>query len=151
VGYFLPPGWLSKRSNAARRRNLHSPQNLQTELPRGRGRASLDAAFCAASCYTLIVLTKTRKSVPLDLDDVALVNAIKDRSSLERLAVETIAGDLPQDLSEAQVIKLLLDLGKSVVSEAVLNAQYAAYQADLDDEDCAYQKASRKRRDRAQD
>jgi len=94
------------------------------------------------------MLATTRKSIPLGDGEVALVKAIQTPGTVERSAIEKLSGKLPANLSEAQAIGLLLDLGKSVVAEAVLNAQYADYAAAIDEDDRSSHQAIRTRRNR---
>lgn len=90
--------------------------------------------------------TATRKSVPLDPSLEELVSALCQPGSSERLALESIIGDLPENLSEAQILHRLLTLGAQGVREAQLYAGYLEIAADQDEEDRQYREWSKARR-----
>lgn len=87
-----------------------------------------------------------RKSVPLDSALAALTDSIKVIDSPERLALEDVVGRLPANLSEAQILALLLKLGSEVVFEAKQYVDYSALAASRNNEDEAFEKAVRARR-----
>lgn len=95
--------------------------------------------------------TLTRKSVPLDTDELALAHAIQSGATPERAAIEALVGPLPAHVSEAQVIGALIALGAARVKEETIHAGYAALAATLDDEDRQFAAAQRARRARMTD
>lgn len=90
--------------------------------------------------------TMTRKSVPLDADELTLAERVRGHGTPEREAVEAVIGRLPERLSEAQALAALMSVARSSVREQVTSAGYAAYAAAMDDEDRAFAAASRARR-----
>ena len=90
----------------------------------------------------------TRKTVPVEEEPLALVQAIRTPGTPESAAAQMIAGPLRPNLSEGQALALLLSLGVDRVREAVLDLQYAAYAETINDEDRAYEDAVRARRTR---
>ena len=95
--------------------------------------------------------TLTRKSVPLDADELALAHAIQSGATPERAAIEALVGPLPVHVSEAQAISTLIALGAARVKEETIRAGYAALAATLDDEDRQFAAAQRARRARMTD
>lgn len=93
----------------------------------------------------------TRKSVPVDADELQLAQAIREPGSPEREAVEAVVGRLPERLSESQALSVLMDIARRSVSDRVTSAGYAAYASALDEEDRAFADSTRARRaERAQ-
>lgn len=90
--------------------------------------------------------TLTRKSAPLDDEQLAVVEAIHVGGTPERAAFESLVGQARSKVSEAQAISTLVSLGIDRVREAVLDQQYAAYAAAMDDEDREYAETVRARR-----
>ena len=95
--------------------------------------------------------TLTRKSVPVDGDELAVARAVLEDGTPERAAIEALSGPLPGRISEAQALATMLALGAQQVREAVIHAGYAAYAATLDDEDRRHAAVVRSRRSRLTD
>lgn len=91
-------------------------------------------------------MTVSRKSVPVDLDELTLASQIREPGTPEREAVESVLGSLPGRLSEAQALSALMAVARRSVREQVTSAGYAAYAAALDEEDRSFAAASRARR-----
>jgi hypothetical protein len=79
---------------------------------------------------------------------MAVVSAIQAGGTPERAAVEQLAGPLGAKLSDAQTISTLIALGIAQVRDAVLDAHYAVYAAEMDDEDREVTQTLRGRRTR---
>lgn len=90
--------------------------------------------------------TLSRKSVPLDPDELSLADQVRTLGTPEREAVEVITGPLPERLSEAQALSALMSVARQSVREQVTSTGYAAYAAALDDEDRAFAATTRTRR-----
>ncbi len=90
--------------------------------------------------------TVSRKSVPVDSDELRLAQAIRELGSPEREAVEAVIGRLPERLSEAQALSALMAVARHSVSDWVTAAGYAAYGEALDEEDRAFAASTRARR-----
>ena len=90
--------------------------------------------------------TAARKSVPLHDDQLTLAEQVREPSTPEREAVESVIGPLPGRLSEAQALAALMSVATRSVCEQVTSAGYAAYAAALDEEDRAFATATRARR-----
>jgi hypothetical protein len=90
--------------------------------------------------------TTTRKSVPLTVDLTSLTDAMQISGSPERLAVESMVGPLPDRLSQAAALSILLSYAHDRVQEAMLTTAYAHYASQLDDEDASYATAVKQRR-----
>lgn len=94
--------------------------------------------------------TVTRKSIPLDVDELTLADQVRKPGTRERAAVEAVMGPLPERLSEAQALSALIAVAQATVREKVISSGYADYAAALDAEDRAFAAATRARRvDRA--
>lgn len=91
--------------------------------------------------------TVSRKSVPVDSDELRLAQAIRELGSPEREAVEAVVGRLPERLSEAQALSALMAVARHSVSDWVTSAGYAAYAEAIDEEDRAFAASTRARRD----
>lgn len=91
-------------------------------------------------------MTLSRKSVPVDPDELTLAGQVREPGSPERDAVESVIGPLPERLSEAQALSALMSVARRSVREQVTSAGYAAYAAALDEEDRAFAAATRARR-----
>jgi len=87
-----------------------------------------------------------RKSIPVNIHLSALADLIRIEGTLERHAVETMVGPLPENISESAALSVLLELAKEVVDELVLEAQYATLAASRDKEDEEFDMAVRARR-----
>lgn len=91
-------------------------------------------------------LTLSRKSVPLDHEELELAKKVREPGTPEREAVESVVGPLPSRLSEAQALSALMAVAKQSVHDHVTSTGYADYAAALDDEDRAFAAATRARR-----
>ncbi|MGP5099543.1 hypothetical protein ACTXJ1_16115 [Brachybacterium alimentarium] len=95
-------------------------------------------------------MTLSRKSVPVDPDELSLAGQVREPGTPEREAVESVVGPLPERLSEAQALSALMSVARRSVRDRVTSAGYAVYAAALDGEDRAFVAATRARRtDRA--
>lgn len=97
-------------------------------------------------CALMNTSTLSRKSIPIDADELSLAQSVRTPGTPERLAVEAVVGPLPERISEAQALATLLSVARVSVREQVTSAGYAAYAAALNDEDRAFAAANRSRR-----
>jgi hypothetical protein len=93
----------------------------------------------------------SRKSVPLDGVGAALLEAIRETSSPERLALEEAVGPLPSSPSEAKLLSALIAYAANRLAEARLDDSYRSLAASRDAEDALYETAIRARRGRLAD
>lgn len=91
-------------------------------------------------------MTLSRKSVPVDLDELELAKKIREPGTPEREAVESVVGPLPARLSESQALSALMSVARRSVRDQVTSAGYAAYAAALDEEDREFAATTRARR-----
>ncbi len=86
-----------------------------------------------------------RKTVPLNPEELALLEASRSQGSPAHQALTELLGPAAAK-SEASVLHAAVSLGLSVIQERVADHGYAALAAAQDDEDRAYHKAMRARR-----
>lgn len=92
------------------------------------------------------MVTTTRKTVPVDAEEQALAERLRDPESLERRALARLGlVDLDAVTSEAQALHALLAVGHRVLREQVLELGYAELARTEDDEDRAVRRALRRR------
>lgn len=91
-------------------------------------------------------VTVSRKSVPVDADQLRLAQAVRHPGSPEREAVEAVVGRLPERLSESQALSALMAVARRSVSDRVTAVGYSAYAAALDEDDRAFAESTRERR-----
>ncbi|MCY0924409.1 hypothetical protein OS965_41080 [Streptomyces sp. H27-G5] len=89
-------------------------------------------------------MSTTRKSVPLDASELEALNELTQPGNAYRTALAELTGvELGDGSSEADVLRALLSAGRAAVAEKVAVTGYAAWAADMDEEDIAYRRARR--------
>lgn len=90
--------------------------------------------------------TVTRKSVPLDALVEDTLKRVRRHDTPENQALCQVTGIcVDDDTSEAEVLRALLNAGRLAVEEKVTENGYAALAAAHDEEDRAYETATRAR------
>jgi hypothetical protein len=88
---------------------------------------------------------KTRENIPIDEDDLNLINAIRTPGTPEHQAAEELLGVDPDRDSKATILARVLHEGVQTVRERALAVGYVAYAAAYDEEDRAFDDAMRRR------
>lgn len=85
-----------------------------------------------------------RKSVPMGPEDITALERIHASPSPERQALAQLSGrELDAHASDAEIIAALVRVGREAVTQQVAATGYAAWAAEMDDEDRAYRTARR--------
>ncbi|MFF4620698.1 hypothetical protein [Nonomuraea jabiensis] len=85
-----------------------------------------------------------RKSVPMGPEDVATLECMHAPVSPERQALAQLTGqELSAGSSDAEILAALIRAGRDAVTHQVATTGYAAWAAEMDDEDHAYRTARR--------
>ncbi|WP_165978736.1 molecular chaperone GrpE [Actinomadura darangshiensis] len=85
-----------------------------------------------------------RKSVPMGSEDVATLERMHAPASPERQALAQLTGqELDAGASDAEILTALVRAGREAVTQQVAATGYAAWAAEMDDEDRAYRTARR--------
>ncbi|MFA1538541.1 hypothetical protein [Actinomadura monticuli] len=85
-----------------------------------------------------------RKSVPMGPEDVAVLERLHAPVSPERQALGQLIGQqLDAGASDAEILAALVRAGREAVTQQVAATGYAAWAAEMDDEDRAYRTARR--------
>ncbi len=96
--------------------------------------------------HTVVMSTAIRKSVPLDKEDIEVLDLLQTAGSPERRALIEVAGiTLDENASEASSIRALLTAGRVAIERKVISQGYEAYAASLNEEDRAAHAAMRGR------
>jgi hypothetical protein len=92
----------------------------------------------------MIGCMSVRKSVPIGPEDVATLERLHAPVSPERHALAQLTGhELDAGASDAEILAALVRAGRDAVTQQVAITGYAAWAADMDDEDRAYRTARR--------
>lgn len=95
--------------------------------------------------------TLIRKSVPMGAEDTVTLQRMHQPESAERTALAELTGKiLPEGASDAEILGALLAAGRAAVTDRIATAGYAAWAADMDDDDLAYRRARRRGWDRGE-
>jgi hypothetical protein len=85
-----------------------------------------------------------RKSVPMGPEDVTTLERMHAPVSPEREALAQLTGqELDAGASDAEILAALIRAGREAVTQQVAATGYAAWAAEMDDEDRAYRTARR--------
>ncbi|MEO3827949.1 hypothetical protein [Actinomadura sp. B10D3] len=85
-----------------------------------------------------------RKSVPMGPEDVTTLERMHAPASPERQALTQLTGqELGANASDAEILAALVRVGREAVTQQVAATGYAAWAAEMDDEDRAYRAARR--------
>lgn len=85
-----------------------------------------------------------RKSVPMGPEDVITLERMHAPTSPERQALAQLTGhELDANASDAEILAALVRAGREAVTQQVAATGYAAWAADMDEEDRAYRTARR--------
>ncbi|WP_250214337.1 molecular chaperone GrpE [Acrocarpospora catenulata] len=85
-----------------------------------------------------------RKSVPMGPEDVTTLERMHAPVSPERQALAQLTGqELDASSSDAEILAALVRAGRDAVTQQVATTGYAAWAAEMDDEDRAYRTARR--------
>ncbi len=86
--------------------------------------------------HTRGMRTATRKSVPLEQEDLEVIDLLQTAGSAEQRALIEVTGiTLDENASEATSIRALIAAGRIVIEQAVISEGYEAYAASLTPED----------------
>lgn len=85
-----------------------------------------------------------RKSVPVGPEDIITLERMHAPTSPERQALTQLTGhELDASASDAEILAALVRAGREAVTQQVATTGYAAWAAEMDDEDRAYRTARR--------
>ncbi|TDC60325.1 molecular chaperone GrpE [Actinomadura sp. GC306] len=85
-----------------------------------------------------------RKSVPMGPEDITTLKRMHASESPERQALAQLTGhELNDSASDAEILSALIRAGREAVTERMAATGYAAWAAEMDDEDRAYRRARR--------
>lgn len=94
---------------------------------------------------------KSRKSVPVDADDLRAVGLLRTEDTYKDALRETTGVELSTTPTEAEAMHALLVAGREAVREKVMLSEYAALAAAQTDEDAQISRAISRRTRRLAD
>lgn len=90
--------------------------------------------------------TLTRKNVSLRTQELEVVARVRDEGSPEREALRDAFGvELPERVSEAESLRVVLKVGLRAIEEKIMDNGYAELAASQTDEDASSTRAVRDR------